>query len=92
MPQQIDVRIIESATITITQNFAAPARRIVTLSPRHLCRNVDVNLDKEQADNLRFCIRLDMRRPSIGKKVRDQDRSIQDGHLSADQAPMKLVV
>jgi hypothetical protein len=90
MPQQIDVRdhrkCNDHDSLSISQHGS---RRIVTMSLRQLCRNVDVSPDKQQADNLGFRIRLDMRPRQSAKKVRDQDRSIQDGPLSADQAPMK---
>ena len=69
MPQQIDVRdhrkCNDHDSLSISQHGS---RRIVTMILRRLCRNVDVSPDKQQADNLRFRIRLDMRRPSIGKK------------------------
>jgi hypothetical protein len=62
MPQQIDLRIIESAMITIPQNFAARLQMNCDAESSTLCRNVGVSPDKEEADNLRFCIRLDIRR------------------------------
>jgi hypothetical protein len=69
MPQQIDPRIIESAMITIPQNFAARLQMNCDAESSTLCRNVGVSPDKEEADNLRFCIRLDMRRRQTAKTL-----------------------
>ena len=69
MPQQIDVRdhrkCNDHDSLRISQRGS---KRIVTLSLRHCVEMSTLAPDKEQADNLRFRIRLDMRRSSIGKK------------------------
>ena len=54
MPQQIDLRILESAVITIPQNFAARLQMNCDAESSTLCRNVDVRPDKERSEKIRL--------------------------------------